>query len=552
MENMLPAARWPLAVIWSCFLLRAIFYCSVIPLWEGYDEYSHFAFIQYFANTGKLPNGRQTNSSREVQESLRLTPMPWMQRDVGQNVTHDAWWNLASALREDRERQLRTLPPEWGAETPPDFLPIYEAQQPPLYYCLLAVPYRLLSQLPLVTRVWWLRLFGAALASLVIPLGFLTAREILNNVRAALAVTALIASMPELMLIVCRIGNDALAVAAGTVCLFLAFRTRESQRRTRHVALLGAATGLALLTKAYFLALLPPLALLPTLVWRPRSGKRIAIHILLLAAGPVVIAGWWYARNLLLTGAISGEQTELAMRRFSALELLRLIPRVPWIKAADFIFMSHIWLGDWSFLVLRGWMYHVFALVWCLAAFGFVVRYFHRPPIQPSRTDLSLLAGFYLSFLLAMAYHAVLTFGHSGIAGTMGYYLYAMVAAEVVLVFLGLGAILPGRWIPRAPAVLTLSFAALEAFGLLFYMIPYYTGLIEHLQNGHIPALHLDQLVGGGAHTILEGLAINKPAFLTVPVLVTIGLLFVLATMTLVAMSFTIALGRHQGKQPAR
>jgi 4-amino-4-deoxy-L-arabinose transferase-like glycosyltransferase len=545
-------SRWTLALIWACFLLRALFYCSVIPLWEGYDEFSHFAFIQHFAATGTIPDARHTNSSREVQESMRLTPMPWMQRDLRQNVTHDAWWRLPFPERAHRERRLRALPPQWATETPQDFVPIYEAQQPPLYYVLLSAPYRLLSATNLVTRVWWLRLFTAALASLVIPLGFLTAREILGNVRAALAVTVLIASMPELMLTVCRIGNDALAVVTGTLCLLLAFRSRDAQHRTQSAALLGIATGLALLTKAYFLALLPPLALLPLLAWRKSTGssRRTAVHCLLLAAGPLLIAGWWYARNLLLTGSISGAQMEVASRRFSTPELLHMIARVPWLKAADFVFLSHIWHGDWSFLVLRSWMYHLFALVWIVAAVGFAARYFSKPPRQPSRTALSLLAAFYLSFLLAMAYHALLTFGHEGHAGSLGFYLCSMVVAEAVLLLLGLDALLPARLGRGAIALLTLSFAALEAFGLFFYMIPYYTGVIAHLENGNLPTLQLGQLARGGAYTILERLTMNKPDFLNVPALIVIGLLLLLATLTLVAMNFSLAC--VSGHQPKR
>src|SRR5207237_1038040 len=100
-------------VIWVCFLLRALFYCSIVPLWEGYDEYSHFSWIQYFDANGSLPDGRRTNTSEEVQASLRLAPMPWMLRGLGQRLTHDAWWQLPATEREDRERQLRAIPPAW-------------------------------------------------------------------------------------------------------------------------------------------------------------------------------------------------------------------------------------------------------------------------------------------------------------------------------------------------------------------------------------------------------------------------------------------------------
>ena len=223
-----------------------------------------------------------------------------------------------------------------------------------------------------------------------------------------------------------------------------------------------------------------------------------------------------------------------------------MIPRVPWIKAADFIFLSHIWLGGWSFLVVRSWMYHLLAFVWGLAVLGFAIRYFSKPPRCPVRPDLLLLAGFYLAFLLALGYHALITFADRGIAGTLGYYLCSVVVAEAILIFLGLSALLPKRLVRVALPLLTLSFAALEAFGIFFYMIPYYTGLIAHLENGNMPTLRFSQLAGGGAHTILERLAMNKPDFLNVPVLVTIGCLFLLATMTVVATSFTLALRRPE------
>lgn len=40
------SARLILVTLWTCFLLRGFFYCSFLPIWEGYDEWAHFAFVQ--------------------------------------------------------------------------------------------------------------------------------------------------------------------------------------------------------------------------------------------------------------------------------------------------------------------------------------------------------------------------------------------------------------------------------------------------------------------------------------------------------------------------
>lgn len=62
-----------LGVIWACFLIRALFYCAAIPLWEGFDEYAHFDYVRHIALKRSLPN-RDTRISPEVAESLQLAP----------------------------------------------------------------------------------------------------------------------------------------------------------------------------------------------------------------------------------------------------------------------------------------------------------------------------------------------------------------------------------------------------------------------------------------------------------------------------------------------
>src|SRR5258706_5725895 len=127
-----------LVCIWIIFLVRGLFYVSFVPLWEGFDEWSHYAVLQNMATTGRLLIGANDRVSREVQASLELAPMPWQ----ASGLKHDGYWRLAEAERKDREQKLRSLPAAWAREPAEGGEHIYEAQQAPLYYWLLAPAYR--------------------------------------------------------------------------------------------------------------------------------------------------------------------------------------------------------------------------------------------------------------------------------------------------------------------------------------------------------------------------------------------------------------------------
>ncbi len=69
--------RW-MVVLWACFFARLLFYCAMLPLWEGYDEWSHFAVIRQMANGGQLLVSRDAAPvSRDIEASLQLAPVPW-------------------------------------------------------------------------------------------------------------------------------------------------------------------------------------------------------------------------------------------------------------------------------------------------------------------------------------------------------------------------------------------------------------------------------------------------------------------------------------------
>src|ERR1019366_3755316 len=139
----------------------------------------------------------------------------------------------------------------------------------------------------------------------------------------------------------------------------------------RRLISLGAVLGLGLLAKAYFLAAIPPVAVL--LLWKCRRPRALLVPLVTLA-----IAGWWYVRNLVVTGTLSGMQ-ESAMQPTAALGAqlvaqLNQATRVPLLATPDFILFSRLWLGACSTLPVRSWMDPLFYLLIALSMRGLAFR----------------------------------------------------------------------------------------------------------------------------------------------------------------------------------
>ena len=64
---------WGVRAIWLCFLARVWFYAAVLPVWEGYDEWSHFAVIRLVALRGQVLPPRLAPAPFAVSLPERLT-----------------------------------------------------------------------------------------------------------------------------------------------------------------------------------------------------------------------------------------------------------------------------------------------------------------------------------------------------------------------------------------------------------------------------------------------------------------------------------------------
>jgi hypothetical protein len=529
-----------LGAIWCCFLVRAIFYCTAIPLWEGYDEYSHFAVIQYVALHGGPPDPRTANSSRQVAESRKLVPAPWILHDNSAGLlSYEDYWRLSVAEQQERREGLRNLPEAWSHQDATPRLPLYEAQQPPMYYWLMTPAYWMMRGLDLPTMVWILRCLTALIASTVIPVAFFTAWRVFRSEPLALGVAVVIASLPELLISICRVSNEGLAIALGSLAVLGALRLQSAPPTAAQGATFGATLGAALLTKAYFLALIPFAATVLVVAWRKHPALRTAAAAQAMTALLIsfAICGWWYIRQGLLTGSITGLADDIASLANAKISLVDAIWQIRWPRVLDFVAVSHIWLGGWSFLVVRSWMYHLVELVCILSVAGAAVLVCFRARWLPEPRDLLLLAFPYVTLILGLCYNAVEAFRSRGAAATVGYYLYALVVPEVIVLVSGLA-----RWMgpvrPLLPIpILSFVFIGLELFGTWIVMLPYYTGMVQHTSTGGLPAFQLSQLTNHGAATFVGRLSLSGPSLMSVSGLVVIIVGYFLATVGLLWMS---------------
>jgi hypothetical protein len=511
--------RWLLA-IWLCFLARAFFYCAALPLWEGYDEWSHFATVERMAFRGEPLVSRFSQIPLDVDASLRLAPVSWECRYLPPpSATYDDFWRLPPGERARREAEFRAIPSAWALEDSTGSLKTYEGLQAPLSAWLLTPVLLAARGAHLSTQVLVLRWFAMAILSLVIPLTFLTARAVFRHDATALSCAAVVAAMPGFLIGIARVSNEYLAVVLFTLLLWLCV---EKLTRFRLIAI-GAVLGLGFLAKAYFLAAIPPVALL--LFWKCRRRQALLVPLVTLA-----VAGWWYVRNLLTTGTLSGMWESAVQPHATLGDQLHHAAGVPWLVTIDSVLFSHLWLGAWSTLTVRSWMYHLFYVLIALAMLGLAFRM--------STAAIRILAVFVLSFWLGQLYHANLLSMVWGIATSLGVYLNAVAAGEVTLCVAGLRVFLPRaarRFV--APAGVAL-FALFDLYTMHMVALPYYTGLIAHRPGGPVASFHP---ATASFAEFLARFAAFKAPLLQPPVLVALWACYAAATAGLVVLAFAAA-----------
>jgi hypothetical protein len=411
-------------------IVNACLFSGLLPLWEGFDEAFHYAYVETLWQTDRLPVLGRALVPSDVSISFQFVPVSHIvQRWTPQAISYSVWFSLTNAEKERRRNELTLLP----AKPENSSRPNYEAHHPPLAYIVLALLDWPMSKAPITVRVLVLRLFAALSSTLLLFVGATAlCRTLRMSERLTNAALFTIFCSEMLYATIAHVANDWLAV--GLSALFLAslasFVTRPDQRSALTTALWLAA---GLLTKAYFLAF-ALLAFVATaiLVWRRSTRVKTALTGGILV---LVLAGPWYIRNLVLYKNVSGTHEEfdgIGMK-----QALAAAPRINWVATTGYLARGSLWTGNNSF---TSFSRRTLNIVLVLLFLGLTAWAINRQFVQPAeRITFAAIA----LFSVAVAYASCASFAHTNgeVAGASPWYTQVLLLPVIALAYLGMS-----RW----------------------------------------------------------------------------------------------------------
>ncbi|MEO8610621.1 MAG: phospholipid carrier-dependent glycosyltransferase [Chloroflexota bacterium] len=430
-----------LAGLLIIFAALCVVYAWATPPLEASDELWHFGAINYIADTGLLPVQKIGLKTAWEQEGSQ-PPLYYL---ISAALIAPINRLDFDAARQPNPHVIAGVPGAVGNKN----LVLYDSAHPPLQNTILAV--------------YILRLFSIILGCISVAAVYQTAALLnVSHRYFPLAAAGLAAFNPMFIFITASVNNDNLVTALNSLLIWqmlILLRDGFSTRRSLFMALLIAAASL---TKLSGLVMIPIIGLAALwVVWQKRDWRGLFTLAILIGLAWMLLAGWWYARNVTLYGELFGTRTMVA---------------VAGARAGDFTFNTLLsefqgfrfayWalFGAVNIMTFR-WFYDVMDIVTILGLVGAGLY------VWLNRRNIAMLVQF---FLLSTA----ILGGIIGVIGwtaqtyaSQGRLLFPYIAAISTLLALGLFALFDSiRRIKNKP---WLYFAPVGALGLFAFIVPF-------------------------------------------------------------------------------
>jgi hypothetical protein len=276
------------ATIFVLALINAGAWAVITPAFNAPDESEHFAYAQYFAETGKAIDrhaggGRDAYSSSETiaLEGVRLFS------STEKRDGRPPW--LAVDERRWRARTGNDPPRDNGGG-----YTVAGSAHTPLYYALLAPAYLATRSQSTFSQLTAMRLVSALLGALVALCAFLLVREIVpSQPLLAVGAGAIVAFQPMFGFISGSVNNDMGVNAGAAVLLYLLVRGLRRGLTPPLGLAIGVALALTPLLKGTGYTLyLAAIVAVAAMLYRQRLTRGVLPFIALVAPFAALLVGW--------------------------------------------------------------------------------------------------------------------------------------------------------------------------------------------------------------------------------------------------------------------
>ena len=433
------------ALLVATYVVVAVAYSVIVPIYEAPDESGHFDLIVHLINTKSLPvqDIEQRNYAHHPPLYYILAAIPASLADV----------NDVSSMPQ--------LKPEfhWPSIDDPAVASHKTAETFPYHGRVLAIH---LSRAVSV-------LCGALTVILTIAIGWLLFPRLQE---VGLLAAVLVAFNPQFLFTNGAVTNDGLVVAACTGVLWQLLRTLQRPERLREWVFLGMWAAAAVLAKSVGLVVCGVVCL-SWLIWSARR-KTPALSIksgVAVGLTFVLLAGWWFVRNQVLYGDPLGWQ----VYQQAWAEVLRVVPltvgELP--SLYDTQFRSFWGVFGWMNVFPGNWLYTTARAL----MFGGVTGWIVALRIGETRSFANLQKGAVALFgtyiILQEAFIVYQNTVHNT-SHAQGRYLFPVIAPLMLLTAFGITSFVSRRYARVTLGVAGVSLAAMSVFILFGVIQPAY------------------------------------------------------------------------------
>lgn len=289
---------WVLGLIYVLYLGTAIGYAQQTPRWQVPDEPAHYNYVRQIVENNAIPAIEAGDWDQHYQELLTAYAFyPILTGEESPEAWNDPAWRdkLARINRTPHDYAVDVIDPQIEQ----DIRRVqYEDHQPPLYYLLQSVVYRLTDGDLIAMRI-----FSAVIGSGVILWAWGIVRLLFPAESwLRLSAAGFVAFIPQRLAMMGGVGNDSLAEFMAGMVLFgvvfyLTCPLPSLQNRLWWLPLaMGVSVGLAFLTKTtvYYVSGIAGVAIVMRW-WRDRWPWRFALQHCGLYLVPALLLGgiWW-------------------------------------------------------------------------------------------------------------------------------------------------------------------------------------------------------------------------------------------------------------------